>query len=108
KIHERGCLPEAVFYAKPEGEDCSGRVSTSMQMINTVGIISKPNIEHAGEIVRELLKWLDEHHVHYRCDEQTALYAGLEPQYSREDLPDGTQLIIVLGGDGTLLSAARV
>ena len=79
-----------------------------MQMINTVGIISKPNIEHAGEIVRELLKWLDEHHVRYRCDEQTALYAGLEPLYSREDLPDGTQLIIVLGGDGTLLSAARV
>ncbi len=79
-----------------------------MQMINTVGIISKPNIEHAGEIVRELLKWLEEHRVHYRCDEQTALYAGLEPLYSREDLPDGTQLIIVLGGDGTLLSAARV
>src|SRR5271165_4205788 len=79
-----------------------------MRMINTVGIISKPNIEHAGEIVRELLKWLDEHRVSYRCDEQTALYAGLEPLYSREDLPDGTQLVIVLGGDGTLLSAARV
>ena len=78
-----------------------------MQKIQTVGIVSKPSIDHAGDIVRGLLDWLDKHHIAYRCDEQTAYYAGQKRFYSREDLPDGTQLVIVLGGDGTLLAAAR-
>jgi NAD+ kinase len=79
-----------------------------MEKIRTVGIISKPNIDHAREIVRGLLDWLEKHHIEYRCDEQTAFYAGLKNFYSREDLPEGAQLIVVLGGDGTLLAAARV
>jgi NAD+ kinase len=78
-----------------------------MQKINTVGIVSKPSIDHAGEIVRGLLDWLEKRHIEYRCDEQTAFYAGQKNFYSREDLPDGAQMIIVLGGDGTLLAAAR-
>jgi NAD+ kinase len=54
-----------------------------------------------------LLKWFDERGVAFRCDEQTARYAGISEFYERELVPDGTQLVIVLGGDGTLLSAAR-
>jgi NAD+ kinase len=79
-----------------------------MQRIATVGIISKPNIESAADIVSGLLAWLDARGVRYRCDEQTALYGGVAEWYAREDLPFGTELVIVLGGDGTLLSAARV
>jgi NAD+ kinase len=78
-----------------------------MEPIKTVGIISKPKIRGASEIVRGLLRWLDEHGVSYRCDAQTADYVGLSKSYARADVPDGTQLMIVLGGDGTLLSAAR-
>lgn len=78
-----------------------------MLKIQTVGIVSKPSIDHAGEIVRGLLDWLEKHHIEYRCDEQTAYYAGQKKFYSRDDLPDGAQLVIVLGGDGTLLAAAR-
>jgi NAD+ kinase len=79
-----------------------------MNKIRTVGIISKPKIAQAAEIVSGLLHWLDARGLAYRCDEQTAQYAGLCEFYSREELPEGTDLIIVLGGDGTLLSAARV
>ena len=79
-----------------------------MQQINTVGIISKPKIAQAGEIVCGLLRWLDERQIAYRCDKQTAEYGGIATYFSREELPDGCDLIIVLGGDGTLLSAARV
>jgi NAD+ kinase len=79
-----------------------------MNKIATVGIISKPKIAHAGEIVSGLLRWLEERGLACRCDEQTAQYAGISEFYSREKLPDGADLIIVLGGDGTLLSAARV
>ena len=44
-----------------------------MHPIQTVGIVSKPNLEEAGELVRGLLKWLSDRNVTARCDEQTAL-----------------------------------
>lgn len=82
--------------------------TTTIRENTTVGIISKPKITRAADIVCGLLGWLKEHNIAYRCDQQTAEYANLEQFFSREELPDGTALVIVLGGDGTLLSAARV
>ena len=79
-----------------------------MNRITTVGIISKPKIAQAADIVCNLLRWLEARQIQYRCDEQTAQYAGIGEFYSREEIPEGADLIIVLGGDGTLLSAARV
>ncbi len=79
-----------------------------MQQIATVGIISKPNIAKAAEIVCGLIDWLEERGIGYRFDEQTGRYADREDFHSREEVPNGTDLIIVFGGDGTLLSAARV
>ncbi len=78
-----------------------------MQKITTVGIISKPNMAQASHIVCGLVDWLDERGIGYRCDEQTAQYARKPDFFPREVLVDGTDLVIVLGGDGTLLSAAR-
>lgn len=78
-----------------------------MQKITTVGIISKPHMAQAAEIVCGLLEWLEERGIGYRCDRQTAEYAGNVEFFPREELPCGTDLVIVLGGDGTLLSAAR-
>ncbi|MBV8549698.1 MAG: NAD(+)/NADH kinase [Acidobacteriaceae bacterium] len=79
-----------------------------MRQIKIVGIISKPNLAEAAPIVSGLLTWLIERGIEYRYDRHTAVYAGGGPFFSREDLPHGTDLIIVLGGDGTLLSGARV
>ncbi len=79
-----------------------------MTEITTVGIISKPNIAEAADIVCGLLEWLAERGISTRCDEQTAHYANTSKYYSREEVPDGADLLVVLGGDGTLLSAARV
>jgi NAD+ kinase len=79
-----------------------------MHKISTVGIISKPHMPEAGEIVCGLLAWLQERGISVRCDEQTAHYAKLPEFYKREALADGVDMMIVLGGDGTLLSAARV
>jgi NAD+ kinase len=78
-----------------------------MELIRSVGIVSKPKIPSAAEIVMGLLAWLSQRGISCRCDEQTASYAGLPEWYPRDSVPDGTQLVIVLGGDGTLLSAAR-
>src|SRR5579875_3487291 len=74
----------------------------------TVGIISKPNIPHAAEIVCGLLEWLEQHQIRYRFDRQTAEYAKRTDFVSREEVPKGTNLVIVLGGDRTLLVAGRI
>ncbi|MGH9665415.1 MAG: NAD(+)/NADH kinase [Bryobacteraceae bacterium] len=74
----------------------------------TVGIVSKPGADRARTLVPELLDWLAAKGIGARCDEQTALYAGAATGIARENVPEGTELVIVLGGDGTLLSAARV
>lgn len=78
-----------------------------MQAIRTVGIISKPKIAEAPELVCGLLSWLHARNISVRPDELTAQYAGHQNFFIRTEIPDGADLIIVLGGDGTLLSAAR-
>src|SRR5689334_20094882 len=83
-----------------------------MPIIKTVGIVSKPNATAAGEVVPKLLEWLHARGIAVRMDEETGAHAGssLGPDalvVSREAVPEGSDLIIVLGGDGTLLSAAR-
>ncbi|MBI3208945.1 MAG: NAD(+)/NADH kinase [Candidatus Solibacter usitatus] len=78
-----------------------------MPTIETAGIVSKPNSASAGKLVPELLAWFRARSIAVRCDETTAGYAPGTDWIPREQVPEGTQLVVVLGGDGTLLSAAR-
>jgi NAD+ kinase len=78
-----------------------------MPTINTVGLISKPAVDTAAEVVPKLLAWLEARGMHARYDEYTAHYAGRGDGVPRDAVPEGCDLVIVLGGDGTLLSAAR-
>ncbi len=78
-----------------------------MPDIRVVGIMAKPGIPHASAIVPELVRWLESRGLQARVDEETALYLGRGDGLPRSEVPDGAQLVIVLGGDGTLLSAAR-
>jgi NAD+ kinase len=75
--------------------------------IETIGIISKPAVPAAGDVVPRLLAWLEARGMRARYDQHTAVYAGGPGGLQREDVPEGCDLVIVLGGDGTLLSAAR-
>jgi NAD+ kinase len=78
-----------------------------MPDIRTVGILSKPGVPAAAELVPKLMAWLRERGISIRYDEETAEYAGTSGAMSRAEIPEGADLVIVLGGDGTLLSAAR-
>ncbi|HPQ16991.1 MAG TPA: NAD(+)/NADH kinase, partial [Bryobacteraceae bacterium] len=73
----------------------------------TIGIISKPNAPRAAEIVRDRLEWLRVRGFAGRLDEVSAGYADGRKGLPRHEVPEGCDLMIVLGGDGTLLSAAR-
>ena len=78
-----------------------------MPVIKTVGIISKPNSPAAGGLVSKLIEWLRHRGIAVRIDEQTGIYAGGVAGLTREQVVETCDLVIVLGGDGTLLSAAR-
>jgi NAD+ kinase len=78
-----------------------------MPDINRVGIISKPGSSAAAVLVPELMEWLERRTIELRYDDCTADYAHRKDGVAREAVPEGCDLVIVLGGDGTLLSAAR-
>ena len=79
-----------------------------MPIIKTVGLVAKPNSDAAAAVVPKLIEWLQARKITVRCDENTAVYANAcGAGIPRHELPEGCDLVIVLGGDGTLLSAAR-
>lgn len=78
-----------------------------MAAVKTVGIFSKPHSPQAVELVPELLNWLADRGIRVRLDQETARYDHRQPGLDRADVPEGCDLAIILGGDGTLLSAAR-
>ena len=69
--------------------------------------MAKPGIPHASSIVPKLIEWLKERGLEARLDEESAIYMGMTDGLRRNDVPNGAQMVIVLGGDGTLLAAAR-
>lgn len=75
--------------------------------VNTIGIFSKPNAPAAVTLVPKLIAWLREREIQVRLDAETTAYAGSLDGMSREQVTEGCDLVIVLGGDGTLLAAAR-
>jgi NAD+ kinase len=78
-----------------------------MPDIRTVGVISKPAVPAGVELIPKLIEWLRARGLEVRCDGETAAYAPAEAGIPRDEVPEGCDLVIVLGGDGTLLSAAR-
>jgi NAD+ kinase len=71
-------------------------------------IISKPQKPEVAGILRDLIAWLEARHYHYLLDPDSAAYIAAPSPIERVDLPKHKpNLVIVLGGDGTLLAAAR-
>src|SRR4051812_46945259 len=79
-----------------------------MATIHTVGIISKPRPDEVRGVLAELLSWLKARHLNVVVDMETEQSLG-KPGIGtpREQLAQSIDLLMVLGGDGTLLSAAR-
>ena len=80
-----------------------------MASITRVGIIAKARLAEAAGVVAEVAGWLDARDVRPVFDTETAVLVGLplnRPTCSRDDLPKHCDLVVVLGGDGTLIGMA--
>jgi NAD+ kinase len=71
-------------------------------------IISKPQKPELAGILSDLVAWLNARDYHYLLDPDSAAYINAPNPIERVNLPaHKPNLVIVLGGDGTLLAAAR-
>ena len=74
-----------------------------------VAIVCKPQKEELTRLLPELLAWLRAHSFEPVLDLESGKYVPGEPAVDRAELPAlAPALVIVLGGDGTLLSVARI
>src|SRR3974390_891619 len=74
-----------------------------------VAIVSKPRKQELAQLLPELIGWLRKNDYKPRLALEGAGYTNAGPSVDRSEMPAyHPQLVIVLGGDGTLLSVARI
>jgi NAD+ kinase len=77
--------------------------------ITRVGLVAKTGLDAAAGVLAELAGWLEARDVRAVFETDTAALAGLPSDrgtVSRDELPEMCDLIVVLGGDGTLIGMA--
>ncbi len=80
-----------------------------MDNITRVGLVAKHNLDAAAGVLAELAGWLEARGVEPVFETHTAALVGLppgRPTSTRDDLPNACDLVVVLGGDGTLIGMA--
>jgi NAD+ kinase len=74
-----------------------------------VAIVCKPLKEELTRLLPELIVWLRQHDFEPLLDLEGGQYTADAPAVDRTELPSRAPgLVIVLGGDGTLLAVARI
>ncbi len=76
-------------------------------VIKRIGIICKHDNAPAWELAGSLKSWLDGRSIETVFDQGTAAHLGLSG-VRKEEVPERSDAVVVFGGDGTLLSVARL
>jgi NAD+ kinase len=76
---------------------------------HTIGLISRPRRSNLEAVAPPLLEWFASRGIRTLYDTETAsVLPDSSHGLSRTEVAEQSQLLLVLGGDGTLLAAARV
>jgi len=76
--------------------------------MNRIGIVAKLNKPEALHMSQEVAGWLAERGVEVFLEGELAKRIGYPKGYTDTELPNRIELMLVLGGDGTMLYAARL
>jgi NAD+ kinase len=81
--------------------------------MNRIGIVAKRNKPEAVAVVRNLVEWLRPKKIQVYVEKEIeellspTLSEGYWKSVERKEMPSHVEMIVVLGGDGTLLSVGR-
>ena len=77
--------------------------------IRKIGILTKPEQPEVARVASELVDWCRERGIHVSLPLELARQVDRqECGVSDEKMASGPELLVVIGGDGTLLAAARL
>ena len=78
-----------------------------MRTIKRVGIIVNPKISTVPVVIQELENWFRERNIEFELDNETASIVNRQG-IPKSEIPKCCDLIVAMGGEGTLLSVARI
>ncbi len=73
-----------------------------------VGLIAKPHAPGLPELLYDIVTWLNKRQIDVLLDTDTAAAIGEKSSHERTAIANLAECIVVLGGDGTLLSVVRL
>lgn len=79
-----------------------------MGNIKRVGFVIKPHAPRVENILEELIQYFGARKIECLLEDAAALKLRRKDGVPRENIPDQADLVIVIGGDGTLLSIAHL
>jgi NAD+ kinase len=79
-----------------------------MSAISRIGLIFKPGDDRSASLVQEILAFLKQRNVEVFADRRMVDLAGKAKLVDRLEMGQAIDLLIVLGGDGTMLAGSRL
>jgi NAD+ kinase len=76
--------------------------------MHTIGVVVKRHRAQAIELARELIGWLQERGITALVEADNAVELGCKSGMSQADMVAAAEMMVVLGGDGSLLRVARL
>ena len=76
--------------------------------MKTIGILTKPKFPDVRHILKDLVAWLRERDKDVVLDGKTASLIGEHSPAMKTQIAARADMVLVLGGDGTMLNAARL
>jgi NAD+ kinase len=76
--------------------------------MKTIGILTKPKFPDVKSILKDLVTWLRDRKLEPLFDSTTAALLGEPATAQKSQIAARSDMVLVLGGDGTMLDAARL